>query len=367
MRRRTFVGALLAAAGAAAVWRGRPAPGGAARPSLSGGEPLADGRVLVRGAALAFGTTVSIAAVHADPGEALAAVREALGRIRGIDALMTVFRPGSEVSRLNAEGVLDRPDPRLVRVLEFSQRLAALSGGAFDVTVQPLWSLFVASARAGRLPSRDEIARARARVGFEALEVSPRRVRLGRAGMAVTLNGVAQGYAADLAAEALRERGVRDALVDAGEHGAAGTRQPGEPWRIGVRHPRRPAALLGAVEMDGRFVAVSGDYATPFSEDLRHHHLFDPRTGLSPPDRSCAVVAAATGLEADGLTKAMMVLDPPRARALLARFPGAGAVLVGKDGRVAAEGLRLVPAELPTRASEPERRARAPRREGDRR
>lgn len=344
LRRRTFIaGTVLAAA--AVAWRGRLLGSPARRPPGEG-EPLPDGRVLVRGAALAFGTTVSIAAVHADPGPALAAVRDALRRIRAIDALMTVFRPESELSRLNAAGVLERPDPHLVRVLEFSQRLAAASDGAFDVTVQPLWSLFAAAARAGRLPSRDELARARARVGWAALEVSPRRVRLGRPGMAVTLNGVAQGYAADLAAEALREHGIIDALVDAGEHGAAGARQPREPWRIGVQHPRDPGALLGAIEMDGRFVAASGDYEAPFTADRSHHHVFDPRTGFSPPHLSGAVVAAATGIEADALTKAMMVLDAPRARALLSRFDGAGAVLLGKDGRiVASEGLRLLPVE----------------------
>ncbi len=345
MRRRVFIGgSILAAAAAAAAWRGLPSVAGARRPR---GEPLPDGRMLMRGAALAFGTSVSIAAVHEDPGAALAAIHEALGEVRRIDALMTVFRPASAVSRLNAAGVLGRPDPHLVRVLEFSQRLAALSDGSFDVTVQPLWSLFVACARAGRLPARDEIARARSLVGWTALEVSPRRIALGRRGMAITLNGIAQGYATDLAVRTLRERGIRDALVDAGEHGAQGARQPSEPWRIGVQHSRDPGALLGVVAMDGRFLATSGDYATPFSADRLYHHIFDPRTGVSPPRLSSVVVAAATGLEADGLTKPMMVLDLPSAEALLSRFSGAGAAWIGKDGRiVSSRGLRLTPVEV---------------------
>ncbi len=346
MQRRMFItGSLLAAATtAAAVWRARAdvSSGGGPRPRLAG-EPLPDGRMLVRGAALAFGTTVSMAAVHEDPQRALAAIREALEETRRIDALMTVFRPESQVSRLNATGELSHPDPHLVRVLEFSQRLAALSDGSFDPTVQPLWSLFVACAREGRLPARDEIARARSLVGWTALEVSPRRIALGRPGMSITLNGIAQGYAADVASAVLRERGIADALIDTGEWGAAGSRQPRRPWTVGIQHPRDPAALLGAVAMDGRFLATSGDYATPFSTDRRYHHVFDPHTGVSPPRLSSAVVAAATGLEADGLTKPMMVLDQARAQALLSRFRGAGAVWVGKDGRIlASRGIRLV-------------------------
>ncbi len=341
MRRRVFVtGSLVAAAAtAAAVWRERMRVLGGGAPRE--GALLPDGRRLVRGAALAFGTSVSIAAVHDDAAAAREAISGALREIRRVDALMTVFRPGSEVSRLNAEGTLARPDPHLVRVLEFSRKLSELSLGTFDVTVQPLWLLFQACAREQRLPARDEIARARSLVGWEALDVSPRRIALRRPGMSITLNGIAQGYATDLAVRALHEHGIHDALVDAGEHGAEGARQPGHPWTVGIQHPRDPDAVLGAVAMDGRFLATSGDYELSFSADRRYHHIFDPRTGVSPPELSSAAVAARTGLEADALTKPMMVLPRDRARALLARFPGAGAVWIAKDGRIA--GVQDVP------------------------
>jgi thiamine biosynthesis lipoprotein len=348
MRRRTFVtGTILAAAAtAAAVWRSRAgwallAPAGRTAP----GEPMPDGRRLVRDAGLAFGTTVSIAAVNEDEAAALEAVQAALAQVRRVDALMTVYRPESQVGRLNATGRLDDPDPHLVRVLEFSRRLAELSGGSFDVTVQPLWRCYVEGKQRGRPPTAQEIAAARALVDWRELEISPRRISLGRPGMAITLNGVAQGYAADLAFAALRDHGILDALIDAGEYGAEGDRQPGQPWMVGLQHPRDPGAVLAAVPMDGRFLATSGDYATTFSEDFSSNHIFDPRTGRSPSGLSSAVVAAATGMEADGLTKPMMVLDLPRAQELLARFPGAGAVWVDKGGRIAASrGIRLVEA-----------------------
>jgi thiamine biosynthesis lipoprotein len=342
MRRRAFLGGSLLAVLGAATARGWPRPD-RRRPAVDA-EPLPDGRSLVRGVALAFGTTVSIAAVHGDPPAAAGAVHEALAAVLRVDGLMTVYRPSSEVARLNAEGQLAHPDPHLVHVLEFCRSLAAASDGAFDPTVQPLWSLFSSCARAGRLPARDEVARARALVGWRDLEVSPRRLALRRPGMAITLNGVAQGYATDLAVEALRARGIRDLLVDAGEHGADGARQPGSPWTVGLQHPRDPEALLGAVTLDGRALAVSGDYATSFSADHLHHHVFDPRTGDSPPGLSSVAVAAPTGLVADGLTKPLMILPPPRALALLDRFPGAGALLFDKAARlVAARGLHLLP------------------------
>ncbi|MGE5048703.1 MAG: FAD:protein FMN transferase [Deltaproteobacteria bacterium] len=301
----------------------------------------------VQQGALAFGTTVSIAVAHEDAAVARAAIDEALGEVRRIDRLMTVFRPDSQVGRLNAEGALRNPDPRLVQVLEFSQRLAALSDGAFDVTVQPLWLLFTRCKAEGRIPSRAEISQARSLVGWTHLEVSPRAIRFARRGMSISLNGVAQGYATDLAVAALRSRGIRDALVDTGELGAEGSREPGRAWRVGIQHPRDPAAILASVEMDGRFLATSGDYATAFTPDFVHHHIFDPRAGVSPRALSSVAVAAASGMEADGLTKPMMVLEPARAHRLLSRFPGAGAVFVDKRGGiVASRGLRLALSNL---------------------
>ncbi len=345
MQRRTFVtGTILAAAAtAAAVWRARAGWAGLPRGESRLGQRMPDGRRLVREAGLAFGTTVSVAAVHDDAEVALAAVRAALAQVRHVDGLMTVYRPESQVGRLNATGILSDPDPHLVRVLDFSQRLAALSDGAFDVTVQPLWRCHVEAKRRGRLPTTPEIAAARALVDWRALEVSPLRVTLSRPGMGITLNGVAQGYAADLAFAALRENGILDALIDAGEYGAGGERQPGQPWTVGLQHPRDPAAVIASVPLDGRFLATSGDYATPFTGDFTSNHIFDPRTGRSPHGLSSAAVAAPSGMEADGLTKPMMVLDLPRAQVLLARFPGAGAVWMDKGGRiVASSGMRLL-------------------------
>jgi thiamine biosynthesis lipoprotein len=347
MNRRTFVtGTLLAAAATAAgAWRLRACWASAAPGGSGSDRPLPDGRRLVLEAGLAFGTTVSVAAVHADAAVARAAARAALAQVRHVDALMTVYRPESQVARLNATGTLHDPDPHLVRVLEFSQRLAALSDGAFDVTVQPLWRCHLEGKRRGGVPTAEEIAAARALVDWRDLEVTPARVRLSRPGMGITLNGVAQGYAADLALAALREHGVQDALIDAGEHGAEGSRQPGQPWTVGLQHPRDPAAVLAAVAMDGRFLATSGDYATAFTEDYSSNHIFDPRTGHSPLGLSSATVVAASGMEADGLTKPMLVLELAQARRLLASFPGAGAAWVDKGGRlVACQDLTLLDA-----------------------
>jgi len=342
VRRRLFVSASLIAAGAAGspwpLWRLR------ANTRADRLERGSDGRFVVRGAALAFDTSLSICALHEDPVRARSAVSRALARVSWLDTQLVVQRPGSQVSRLNGAGRLDRPDPHLVRLLQFAQTLADASGGAFDPTVQPLWELHRACQQRGCRPTRDQLAQARARIDWSAIDTGSRRVTLGP-GMAITLNGLVQGYAADIAFDALAQDGVTDALIDTGEYGTLGSGPSGRAWRVGIQHPRDASALIGVVPMDGRFLATSGDYSTRFTDDFTLHHIFDPRTGVSPPGLSCVAVAARSGLLADGLTKPMMVLNLAAARELLDRYPGAGAAWIDKSSRiVATRNLLIEPA-----------------------
>ncbi len=342
MKRRTIVvgttlGGTLAAAG---LW--------AARRFDAGAEAGADGRVLARGAAVAFGTTVGIAAVTDRQGArqaaAQAAIARALAATQHIDRVMSLHRPDSQLSRLNRESILRDPDPHLRRNLEFSLRLAAQTGGAFDMTIQPLWALYARSRMQGRLPDRAEIDAARRQVDWTAVEVSERRIRV-RPGMAITLNAVAQGYAADVACAILADAGFHDALVDTGEFGAVGSAQSGAPWTLGLQHPRDAGVAISAIRMDGRFLATSGDYATTFTPDFVNHHIIDPARGRSPRDFSCVAVAAPTGLQADGLATALMLLDRRRGAALLAHYARADAVWIDKASRLeASRGMPLVKA-----------------------
>jgi thiamine biosynthesis lipoprotein len=332
MKRRLFVSASLLAAGAAAAW---PWWSWRARPWAQPLERAADGRFVVRAAALAFDTSISVCVLHEDRERARRAAARALSRVAELDAKLVVQRPGSQVSRLNASGRLERPSPHLVCLLEFAQTLAGASGGAFDPTVQPLWELHRECQRRGRTAGRNELAEARSRVDFATIDANSRRVRLPPR-RSITLNGLVQGYAADVAFDSLAQDGVLDALIDAGEYGALGSNPAGRPWRVGIQHPRDPSALIGAVPMDGRFLATSGDYSMSFSDDFRLNHIFDPHTGVSPLRFSSVAVAAGSGLVADGLTKPMMVLDLAAGQRLLGRYPGAGAVWIDKSSRIVA-------------------------------
>lgn len=297
--------------------------------ALGGCAP--DGRRLFTGAALAFGTTITVAVIHDDAREAEAAIADALDQAMQVDRLMSIYSPDSQVFRLNRDGVLEKPHPHLLQVLAQARALSELTRGAFDITVQPLWQAFRQAA--GALPSREQRMQAKSRVGWQRVSFGAERVSLGKAA-SITLNGLAQGYAADLAMAAVRARGIDSALLDTGEFSAHGSNGARHPWTLGVLDPRDADALAAVMRVDGRCVATSGDYASTFTPDFVHHHIFDPATGDSPQELASVTVLAPTAMLADGLSTAFMVMGARKSHALAARLPGVDVMTINKRGVV---------------------------------
>lgn len=272
-------------------------------------------------------------ALHPRRDVAEAAVTAAFAELERVEAVMSLYRPESQICRLNRDGVLEAPDHRLVEVLRFAREISESSQGAFDITVQPLWSLHAAALKEGRLPSDDEVSRARSRVDWRRVEVTAERVVLHGEGTAITINSMAQGFAADAVLRVLRAHGVRDALIDTGELGAMGRDADDKVWTIGIQHPRHEDAFATLAQLEDRCLATSGDYQTSFKDDFSRHHVFDPDTGFSPSDLASVSVLAPTGMAADALSTTLMVMGAGRGGEWLASFDDTEALLMDKNGR----------------------------------
>ena len=255
---------------------------------------------------------------------------------------MSIYRPDSQLSALNRTGLLTDAHPYLLQVLRYSQEVSARTRGAFDVTVQPLWETFASAAKQEQLPSEQAIASARAKVDWRQVTISEAAVALNKPGLKITLNGIAQGFAADRVQAALRAGGIEHALIDAGELAPLGHSPRGGPWRVGIQHPRHANAHIALTDLDGRALATSGDYATRFTADLRHHHILNPHTGYSPTELSNVSILAPTALEADALSTACFVLGPERSLSLIKALTRVDAFFVLKDGEtIATTGFPL--------------------------
>jgi thiamine biosynthesis lipoprotein len=281
-----------------------------------------------------LGTLVTVTAVHPEADGARAMVDAAFAEIDRLEAILSRHRPDTPLARLNSEGVAHGVPVEMIEVLRRAEEYAELTDGAFDVTVAPVLNLYAARHASGRPPpSPEEVRPVLELVGYQGVSIDDRTVRLARPGMGVTLDGIAKGFVVDRTVASLVAAGAERVLIDAGGDMASGGIGVGdEPWTIGIQDPHRNRGSLGRVRLAGDAVATSGDYMQSFTQDRRFHHIIDPRTGHSPDHTSAATVVAATAMDADALSTAVMVLGLDQGAALLERLPRVEGLIVSKDG-----------------------------------
>ncbi|CAO3428791.1 FAD:protein FMN transferase [Azospirillum doebereinerae] len=287
---------------------------------------------------VALGADACIQLAHPDPAEADRLIRLCLDEVERLERLFSLYRPDSALRRLNRDGALADPPADAVRLLSEAVAFGRRTEGAFDVTVQPLWQLHAAHfGRPGADPDgppATAVAAARGLVDYRALRVGVERIDFARRGMAVTLNGIAQGYVTDRVSALLRGQGMDRVMVDLGEIRALGLHPDGRPWRVGLKDPADESRLSETLEIADRAVATSGGYGTRFDAAGRFSHLFDPATGHSARHWSAVTVVAADATTADALSTALSILPIGKAEALLRGFPGVTARLTRPDGGV---------------------------------
>jgi len=280
-----------------------------------------------------MGTGIQLQVLGEDPDAAAEAAEAALGRMAEIESLLSRYRSDSEVALLNTAGRVEHASGALLDVLHLADRISRIGEGAFDVTIQPVIDVYRSHLRRGLgLPHAASIDEARARVDHRAIRIQGTSVTLVREDARVTLDGIGKGYIVDRGVEVLRRRGFGNVFVEAGgDLMAGGTSRRGDPWRIGIRNPRRQLALQARFDTRDRAVATSGDYMQPFAPDYSQHHILDPRTGYSAPELASSTVVASDAATADALATLVMVLGPVRGRALLEDLPDCEGYLLTKN------------------------------------
>ena len=233
-----------------------------------------------------LGARASIQLHHPDRAFARKLIRRARFEIERLEQVFSLYRRDSAVSRLNRQGFLDQPPLDLVRLLADARHYSELTDGAFDITVQPLWELYAqhfgSIGDAAKGPGQDRVVEVLARVDHKAVLNDPACITFEKPYMAITLNGIAQGYITDRVAEMFRREGLSDVLIDLGELRALGRHAAGRPWSVGLEDPRDQTRMLDAFKLNDAAMATSAGHGTRFDAGGEHHHLFEPSTGRSP-------------------------------------------------------------------------------------
>ncbi len=291
---------------------------------------------------------------------AVEAATESLDLIERLEDQLTIYRPHSELSRINQEAGRQpcRVEKRLFEL--FCRCLAwhAATGGAFDITAGSLVKLWGFHTRSGRYPAAEEISQTMQRVGSQYLELDleATSIRFTRPGMELNLGSVGKGYALDRCDEVLAAAGVSDFLIHGGHSSilARGSRADAEEeapgWRVALRHPLRNERRLALLRLGDRALGTSGCGQQYFyHRGQRYGHVLDPRRGTPADGVLSATVLAPTAAEADALATAFFVLGPEPTREFCQARADLGVVFVlpgTRPGTVALETLGMADGEL---------------------
>jgi thiamine biosynthesis lipoprotein len=300
-------------------------------------------------AGLAMGSELRLTAWSADEAAVQRLFDEVFARFDRLDSMMSVWRQGSDILRLN-EAAGEHPvpiAPEVFEALASARRISEWTDGKFDVTfgaLSDLWR-FDDQDKNSRIPDPAQVKQRLPLVDYRALVLDPaaRTAFLQHRGMRAHLGGIGKGYAVEQAVKLFRERGVKDFMIQAGGDLYVGGTKDGRPWNLGINDPRGPGgSSFASLALSDATFSTSGDYERFFMQDgVRYHHILDPDTGEPARLSRSVTIVAASPVLADGLSTGVFILGPEKGMALIERLPDVEGVIVSaKNDVLVSSGLK---------------------------
>lgn len=288
---------------------------------------------------LLLGTTITVTTYGDVPDEIFDGIFD---RVREIEAKMSTSEEDYTMTELMAvnDAAADEPvevSPDTFEVVAQAVKYSRLTGGAFDVSVQPLVALWGIGTESAAIPPAESVERTRAAVDYTrvVLDRDAGTIFLPDEEMGIDVGGIAKGFAADEAGRILREAGVGSALLDFGGNILTiGTKPDGSSWRIGIQVPDSTRGqYIGIAEVVDMAVVTSGTYERYFIEDgIRYHHILDTTTGYPVRNGLDSVtIVTEESMAADALSTGVFAMGLDRGRAFVESLDGVEALFVTTD------------------------------------
>ena len=291
-----------------------------------------------------LGTVVSVTAYGNVAGDVF---DEVFARAQQIEERMSVSREDytdtellSVIAAAGREPVVVSPDTYYV--VDEALNYSYLTGGAFNVAIEPLVTLWGIGTNHAAVPSQEQIDAALQRIDYHRVQLIPENhsIYLPIPGMGLDVGGIAKGYAADEAARILTENGVEHALLDFGGNVlVVGTKPDGSQWRIGIQDPDRGAnrgAYVGIVTVTDTAVVTSGPYERYFDEGgVRYHHILDSTTGYPVWNGLQSVtIIHERSIAADALSTAVFSMGLDDGMTFVESEEGVEAIFIDEENRI---------------------------------
>lgn len=269
--------------------------------------------------------------------DAETALTEAENKLTELEQLWSVTDPDSDIYAVNhSNGQSVRVSKETVDLLSFALQMAEKTGGVLEPTIYPVLTAWGFTTENNHVPSDTEISELLKNVGYERVKLNGSKVQL-ESGVMLDLGAVGKGYAGDLAAQVLQEKGITSALLDIGGNiQAVGTKPDGNPWRLGLRDPFS-GGTLGVLEISNMAVVTSGNYERYFiGEDGKQYgHIIDPSKGYPAESGLASVtVIAKEGRLCDALSTSLFVMGANQASEYWKQHRDFDMILITEDGEI---------------------------------
>ncbi len=284
-----------------------------------------------------MGTEISVHLWHENAEQGMSVVEETFTEITRIEALMSTYIEGSEISEINRSAA-DAPvaaGDELINLILRSLDISVLTHGAFDITYDSIGQYY--DFRERRRPDAATIQEGLERIDYRLVEVDRLEgtVQFLTRGVRINLGGIAKGYAVEQAVKLLRSRGILHGIVTAGGDSRLLGDRRGQPFMVGIRDPRNEGEVVLTIPLEDEAISTSGDYERYFEEDgKRYHHIIEPMTGEPAGGIRSATIVGPDAVLTDALSTSVFVLGVDRGLRLIATLPDYEGIVIDAEGRL---------------------------------
>ncbi len=316
----------------------KPAP---ANPSQKPLEPVKTTHETIRKSFRVMGTQMGFTAYGVPKAQAEGAFEAAFYEFKRLEALMSTWKPQSDVSLVNLHGAKNpvRVGKDTLLTVKKALELSKLTQGRFDIGFGALAGLWrFDHDQDNQLPDPKKVKARLPLVNYRNIQLdeAASTIFLKKKGMRLHLGGIGKGYAVDRAVEILRGRGLKDFMVQAGGDMYVAGKKGDRPWRVAIRDPRGPVgSFFAATEVTDATFSTSGDYERFFIKDgVRYHHIIDPTTGKPATACRSVTILAPDAMTADALSTGLFILGVRQGLPLVETLAGVEAVMVDSANKV---------------------------------
>ncbi len=262
-------------------------------------------------------------------------VDAAYGEILRLDKLFSNFNENSETFRLNKYKELT-VSSELLELIQLGINITEDTRGIYDLTVYPLSSIW--NYKEQNVPEEAAIISAKEKIGISNIEIDGNTVKL-KNESEIDVSSIAKGYIADYIIDFLKEKGIKNALVDAGGNikTLGNSFKSKEGFIIGIKSPfEEMGQTVGSITVKNKSVVTSGIYERKFSQNGReYHHIIDINTGYpSESDIISATVISESSAIADAYATALIIMGAEEGMKFIENNSLIEGILITKDKRI---------------------------------